>query len=324
MSDAFRALPKLDLHCHLDGTVRPATALELGAKVERAEQLRVSPTCGSLKEFLDVFEAIYPCLRSAKAVERIAYELVEDCAADGIRYVEARFAPELQAAPGFSTDQVVEAALKGLARGKKAFGVESRVIVCMLREHSLAQNRRALDTALHFKGRGVVALDLAGDEAAIPMGPCAALFEEAIAKGLRTTCHAGETGAGDLDLVFQLGIGRIGHGAKLVERPDLVALAAERKVPVELNLTSNLFTKAARSYAAHPARRLFDAGVPVSLNTDDRAIMGITLTHEYEAALQAGFSAAELRALAAGAVEQAFLSDAERAPLRELFQEARA
>src|SRR5690348_11392833 len=93
--ELLRKLPKVDLHCHLDGSVRPSTAIALGAKADSPERLRVSPTCGSLKEFLDVFHAIYPVLRSEAAVERIAYELLEDCAADGIRYVEARFAPEL-------------------------------------------------------------------------------------------------------------------------------------------------------------------------------------------------------------------------------------
>jgi adenosine deaminase len=329
MRERLRALPKTDLHCHLDGSVRPSTALELGAKADSPERLRVSPTCGSLKEFLDVFTAIYPVLRSERAVERIAYELLEDCAADGIRYVEARFAPELQATAKFPASAVLEAAQRGLRRGFRDFGVASRVIVCLLREMSCVENARAF-SALKKAFRpdaplsepAVVALDLAGDEAAIPLGDNARFFEEAKSLGIRTTCHAGETGTGDLDAVFALGVDRIGHAAKLHERPDLMAEAARRKLPLELNLTSNVFTKAAKTLKEHPARRYHEAGIPISFNTDDRAMMGIDLTHEYEAALQLGFSLDELAAIARGATAHAFLPRAAREELADRFSYA--
>ena len=331
MRELLRKLPKVDLHCHLDGSVRPATALELGAKADSPERLRVSPTCGSLKEFLDVFNAIYPVLRSERAVERIAYELAEDCAADGIRYVEARFAPELQATKDFPASAVLEAAQRGLRRGFRDFGVASRVIVCLLREHGHAENARAF-SALKKAFRpdaplaepAVVGLDLAGDEASIPLGENAAFFEEAKRLGIYTTCHAGETGTGDLDAAFALGVDRIGHAAKLHERPDLMAEAARRQLPLELNLTSNVFTKAAKTLKEHPARRYYDAGIPVSFNTDDRAMMGIDLTHEYGRALELGFTPAELAAVARAATGHAFLSCDARHQLREKFDPAEA
>jgi len=136
MNDLLRRLPKTDLHCHLDGSLRPQTALELARRfrvklpADNLEDLtpflQVSPTCRSLKEFLDVFELLYPLLRRPEAVERLAYELVEDCAAENIRHVEARFAPELQATASFPTDAVVEAVLKGLKKGRRDFGTAAQ------------------------------------------------------------------------------------------------------------------------------------------------------------------------------------------------------
>jgi adenosine deaminase len=324
--ERLRRLPKTDLHCHLDGSVRPATALALGAKVEDPAQLRVSPTCGSLSEFLKVFEAVYPVLRNSEAVSRIAYELIEDCAAENIRHVEARFAPELQATAEFSSEAVIAAALRGLRRGQKAFGTTSSVIVCLLREHSPAQNRRAFDALRRLFNKdakacepAVVGLDLAGDEAAIPMGANAAFYEEARALGIHTTCHAGETGGADLETVFELGVERIGHGAKLAEKPKLMELAARRRVPVEVNLTSNVFTKAVPSLEKHPAPLFYKAGVPITLNTDDRAIMGIDLTHEYEAARTLGFTFGQLADISLGSTDHVFLPRAEREAMKARF-----
>lgn len=334
--ETLKRLPKTDLHCHLDGSVRPETLLELAKRfkvklpADTVEGLlphvRVAPSCGSLKEFLDLFEVIYPVLRQPEAVERIAYELVEDCAAENIRHVEARLAPELQATSSFSSVQVLEAVQRGLRRGLKDFGTTSSIIVCMLRAHSPAQNRRAFEALkktfrkdASLADPSVVGLDLAGDEAAIPLGPSAALYEEALALGFGTTCHAGETGGGDLDALFELGVGRIGHGVKLAERPDLMRLAAARRVPVEVNLTSNVFTKSVPALRDHPAPKFRAAGVPFTLNTDDRGMMGIDLTHEYGQALELGFTLADLCALSLESVDFLFLPAPARAALKTRF-----
>lgn len=342
IKEALRSLPKTDLHCHLDGSVRPATALELAKKArvklpaDNAEDLRafvqVSPTCGSLKEFLDVFEIVYPLLRSAHAVERIAYELVEDCAKDNIRHVEARFAPVLQETAAFSTDDVVEAALKGLRRGHKDFGVTSSVIVCMIRSHTAEENRRAFATLKKFFRKQdelaeprVVALDLAGDEANIPTTLFASFYEEAKALGIGTTCHAGETpGTEEIKTALSLGVDRIGHGTHLVEDEALMREAARRKVPLEVALTSNVLTKSVAGIESHPALRFHRAGVPVTLNTDDRGIIGSDLTFEYEQALRLGFTLPELAALSAASIGHLFLPDGPRRALRRRFEQENA
>jgi adenosine deaminase len=338
MREILLQLPKTDIHCHLDGSVRPATILELGKLLklklpadnvkDLTPLVQVAPTCGSLKEFLDIFELIYPLLRDPRAVERIAYELVEDCAKENIRHVEARFAPVLQEAPGFSTDQVAEAALKGLERGFKDFGTTSSVIVCLLRSHSPEENRRAFNTLKKFfrpqtdlKKPAVVALDLAGDEAQYPTRDYASFYKEAETLGIWTTCHAGETaGTENLRCALELNVNRIGHGTHLLEDKKLMAEVVRRKVALEIGLSSNVRTKSVTSLEGHPALAFHRAGVAITLNTDDRGIIGIDLTHEYEEALRLGFTLQELGQLALSSIDHLFLPEDQRALMRSRFE----
>ncbi|MBI3553823.1 MAG: adenosine deaminase [Elusimicrobia bacterium] len=343
MRDILLALPKTDIHCHLDGSVRPATVLELARRLkvklpaDTVEGLlpfvTVAPTCRSLKEFLDVFELIYPLLRDPVSVERIAYELVEDCAKENIRHVEARFAPVLQETSKFSSDQVVEAALKGLRKGFKDFGTTSSVIVCLIRSHGPKENRRAFETLKRMfrpqsrlEEPAVVALDLAGDEARYPTRDYASFYEEAKRLGIWTTCHAGETkGTENLRTALDLCVQRIGHGIHLMEDQKLVAEVVRRKIPVEIGISSNVRTKSVPDLKSHPALDFHKAGVPITLNTDDRGIIGIDLTHEYEEALALGFTLEELAKLAVDSTDHLFLPADQRARLRRRFEsEARA
>jgi adenosine deaminase len=329
--ELLRRLPKTDLHCHLDGSVRPETALELarklGHKVSK-EQLRVGPSCRSLKDFLDVFDALYPLLRTAEALERIAYELIEDCAAENIRHVEVRFAPELNRSAAFSTDEALEAALRGLRRGLADFGTTSSVIVCLLRSHTPEQNRRAFASLKKFfqarpalDSPSVVALDLAGDEARYPTMLFADFYEQAERLGFWTTCHAGETeGTANLRACLDLSVMRIGHGTHLLEDQTLMKEVVARRVPLEIGLSSNVRTKSVASLEAHPARRFHDAGVAITFNTDDRGIIGIDLTHEYEQASRIGFTFEELCRISLGSVDHVFLPPGEKAKLKARFE----
>lgn len=336
MRELLKRLPKVDLHCHLDGSVRPSTVLELAR--ERGHKLpadnvadltpfvQVGPSCRSLKDFLDVFAVIYPLLRDADAVERIAYELVEDCAAENIRHVEARFAPALQATRKFSTDGVVEAALKGLERGRRDFGTTSSVIVCLIRGHGDKESRPAFETLKKFfktpraGAPPVVALDLADDLNYKNAADFAPFFEEALALGIHTTCHVGEAaGMGNFADVLALGVERIGHGIHLSRDAKLMKEVVRRRVPLEISISSNLSTRTVPSLEEHPVRAFHQAGVPISLNTDDRGIIGIDLTHEYEQALKLGFSVAELAELSLASIDHAFLPAAQKAGLRASF-----
>ena len=332
----LRRLPKTDLHCHLDGSLRTATILELARKFQvklPADNVKdLLPhvqvaTCGSLKQFLDAFALLYPLLRHPDAVERVAYELVEDCASENIRHVEVRFAPGLQATAAFPAEVVIEAALKGLSKGLRDFGTTSSVIVCLYRSQGPLENRRTFETLKKFFRReakalepSVVGLDLAGDEARYPTAAFAGFFEEAAGLGISTTCHAGETkGTENLSAALKIGVMRIGHGIHLIEDGVLMAEVVRKRVPLELGISSNVRTGAIPDLKDHPALVFHRLGIPISLNTDDRGILGIDLTHEYGEAHKLGFSLAELGRLSLESVDHLFLPPAERSKMRSRF-----
>lgn len=242
--------------------------------------------------------------------------------------MEVRLAPELQALSSFDSEKVLEATLKGLDRGARDFGTTSSVIVCLFRAHGPAENRRAFGALKRlFRPQtklsqpAVVGVDLAGDEARYPTIQFASFFEEAQELGIHTTCHAGETlGTANLEAALQLSVMRIGHGIHLMEDQRLLAEVVRRKVPLEVGITSNVSTKSVPNLASHPARTFHQAGVPVTLNTDDRGILGIDLTHEYGQAVALGFSLEELAGIALGSIDHLFLPAPERARLKLAFE----
>lgn len=330
-------MPKAELHCHLDGSLRVQTILDLArqckAKLPATTEkdlrpfVQVSPTCQSLKECLDAFKILYPLLRRPEAVERVAYELCEDSARENIRYLEVRFAPVLQAHAKFSTEEVVESALKGLRKGYQNFGVESGVILCLFRSHSPGENRKAFETLKRFYGEApqdrlpkVVGMDLAGDEARHPTMEFADFFKEARRLKIPTTCHAGETkGTANLKAALELRVSRIGHGTHLMEAPRLRNEVIRQGIPLEIGLTSNARTKSVPDIRSHPILDFYRAGVQVTLNTDDRGIFGIDLTHEYQTAHGLGLSLEDLREINLTAVRHIFAPDGIRKKLEKEF-----
>ncbi|MBI4248619.1 MAG: adenosine deaminase [Elusimicrobia bacterium] len=326
----LRRLPKVDLHCHLDGSVRTRTLLELARRqniplpADNERDLnrfvQVTAACGSLSEFLDVFKHIVPVLRSPDALERVAYELCEDCRADGIRYVEARFAPMLCVKRGFSAEEALSAALRGLEKGKLDFGVDSGVIVCLLRNHSPKENSGAFNALCRLIGRGVVGMDLAGDERQFPTKLFADYFEQAKSKRIPTTCHAGEIeGSENLKTALELGVDRIGHGIHILQDESYVNAALKAGIPLEIGLTSNAYSKSVPSLARHPLLPLFKKGLIVTLNTDDRGVLGIDLTHEYRRALELGIPVEGLQKISINGVRSLFAPPALKSQLEKQF-----
>jgi len=325
--DVLHQLPKADLHCHLDGSLRPATLLELardkGVAMPRdtADALgrfMVVDDARNLEEYLRRFEITLSVMQRADAIERIAYELAADAHHDGVWYIEVRFAPLLNVREGLQTPDVVDAAVRGLARAERELGVIGRVIVTALRNLPPAQSLELARLAVAFRRRGVVGFDLAGPE----LGYEAARHQEAFAHArfhdMACTCHAGEgDGAGSIrQAIHVCGVHRVGHGTRLFEDPSLLEYVNDRRIPIEVCVTSNVQTRVAASYAAHPLRQYFDAGLNVVLNTDNRLMSGITLTDEYaHAATRLGFSLAELSTIAMNSFQSAFLPWPERAPL---------
>ncbi len=324
---ALRRIPKAELHCHLDGSVRPSTLLDLGREYDvpmpetsadaLAHHMYVHDA-RHLEDYLTRFDVTLSVMQSERAIERIAFELGEDAAADGVRYIETRYAPVLNQKMGLSLEEAVEASLRGLARAQAAHGILGRVIICGLRHLSPDVSLELARLAVAYQGRGVVGFDLAGGEAGHPAALHRAAFLYARDNGMFCTCHAGE-GAGPesiAEAVHVCGAQRIGHGTRLIEDPHLTDELAKNGIAIEACLTSNVQTRAVMDYASHPLRAYFERGMRVTLNTDNRLMSGTTLTAEYaHAAKELHFTMSELCTLARNGFESAFISEDERTAL---------
>lgn len=326
-ADVLRRIPKAELHCHLDGSVRPATLLALGEEYgvpmpattpEALARHMYVHDARHLEDYLTRFDVTLSVMQSARALERITWELMEDAAADGIRYIEVRYAPVLNGQWGLSLEEAVEAPLRALEQARGDFHVTGRLIICALRHLSPDVSLELARLAVAYQGKGVVGFDLAGGEAGHPASAHRAAFDHAHAHGMSCTCHAGE-GAGAesiADAVHSCGAQRIGHGTRLIEDPRLMDELADRGIAIEACLTSNVQTHAAKDYASHPVRAYFDRGMCVTLNTDNRLMSGITLVDEYaHAAADLHFGLDELCTLARNGFESAFLPDDQRRAL---------
>jgi len=320
-------LPKAELHCHLDGSVRPETLLELGREYgvsmprDDAEALRehmIVRDAHNLEEYLARFAVTLSVMQTAEALERIAYELAADAAKEGVWYLEVRFAPNLNTRGGLSSAHALEAAIRGLSKAEREHGIISRVLVCALRTQPTDSSLEMARLAVDFHGRGVVGFDLAGAEHGHPASVHAEAFSFARAHDVPCTCHAGEgDGAGSVrDAVHTCCASRIGHGTRLIEDAELTDFVNDRRIAIEICLTSNVQTRAAASLESHPLPEYLRRGLNVVLNTDNRLMSGVTLTDEYQVAsrdLGLGFD--DLARMALNGFESAFMPWAERQAL---------
>jgi adenosine deaminase len=332
--------PLVELHRHLDGNVRLETVLDLARShgvelpADDPEALRphvqITEPEPDLLAFLAKFGVLRRVMVDYDAVRRIARENVEDAAAEGIDYLELRFSPWFMAEEhGLDPHGVVEAVCDGIEEALSAPGEaertaaglppRARLIGIISRNYGTEVGWTELDAALAGRGRGVVALDLAGDEANWPGELFVDHFRKAREEGLHTVAHAGEAdGAQSVrQAVLELEAERIGHGIRAVEDDAVMELLAERGTPLEVCPTSNVHTSTVASLAEHPLPRLLERGLIVTLNTDDPSISGIDLEHEYRVARDdLGFTGADLRRCQENALAAAFLSDGERQALQ--------
>lgn len=320
----LRRLPKAELHCHLDGSVRPATLLELAEEYGVAlpyrtvedirDYMRVSDAA-SLEDYLERFDVTLAVMQTPESLERIAYELAEDAAEEGVRYLEVRFAPILNVKRGLALGEVLEATLRGLEGAAERHEIVPRVIVTALRTMSPDISRELASLAVAYRHRGVVGFDLAGGERGNPATLHAQAFRYAREHDLACTCHAGEgdDASSVRQAVHVCGANRIGHATRLIEDESLTQYVNDRRIALEICLTSNVQTRATARYETHPLRRYYDRGLNVVLNTDNRLMSDTTLTDEYEAAAtHLGFTFDELCDIARNGFASAFLPWEER------------
>jgi adenosine deaminase len=325
--EILRRLPKAELHCHLDGSVRPQTLIDLarehGSTMPAtdaralAEYMRVDDA-RNLEDYLARFATTLSVMQTAPALERIAFELAEDAHNEGVLYLETRFCPTLNVHAGLKIDEVVAAAARGLARAEKQYGIVGRVIVTALRNNSPAESVALSELAIAMKGQGVVGFDLAGGEKGWPAADHKTAFANARKHGMACTCHAGE-GDGPESVrqaVHDCGAQRIGHATHLIQDKALTEELNREGIALEICLTSNVQTRAAASYAAHPLREYYDRGMKVSLSTDNRLMSGVNLTDEYvHAANDIGFTFGELSTVALNGFASAFVDETTRGRL---------
>jgi adenosine deaminase len=312
-------LPKAELHVHLDGSLRPETMIALAreAKVplpaREADPLRRFmrvDDAANLEDYLRRFDITIPLLQTPDAIERVAYEMVEDAARDNVRYLEVRYCPHLSRRCGMTMDEVIEAELRGFTRGERDFGVVARIINCSLRHYDPAVSVEIARRSVAFKDRGVVAFDLAGGEAGRPAGAHKAAFDVADQGYLGITVHAGEAAGAEsvAEAVHLCHADRIGHGTRLNESVPLRDYIRDRRILVEANITSNVQTRAVPRASAHPVRAYFDAGLNVTLCTDGWLMAGVSLSDEYWLAhTELGFTREEIDRLILNGFESAFL-----------------
>ena len=322
--ELLRRLPKAELHCHLDGSVRPGTMLDLArefdkpmptADVESLREYMIVDDARNLEDYLERFAITLSVMQDERALERIAYELAEDSAHDGVRYIEVRYAPVLNVREGLSLEQAVEAPLRGLARAQADHGIIGRVIVCAIRNMAPSVSQELAELAVAYRHRGVVGFDLAGGEFGNPAKAHRKAFEIARTHDLPCTCHAGEgDGAESVrEAVHVCGAHRLGHATRLIEDVSLTDFCNDRRIALEICLTSNVQTHATSSYGAHPFREYYDRGLNVILNTDNRLMSGVTLTDEYmHAAESLDFTFDELSRVALNGFESCFLPHGDR------------
>lgn len=324
-------LPLIDLHRHLDGNIRPQTILELGLQhgialpATSLEALRphvqILGTSPSLVDFLSRLDWGVKVLADYEACRRVALENVADLAAAGIDYAELRFSPGYMAmAHQLDPHGVVEAVIDGVRAGCAQYGVQAKLIGILSRTFGEAACQRELDACLAHRD-GLVAMDLAGDELGFPGPRFEGHFRQVRDAGLHITVHAGEAAGADSiwHAIRALGAERIGHGVKAVEDMVLMNYLAEYGIGIESCLTSNVQTSTVASLAAHPLRHFLAHGILATLNTDDPAVEGIDLPHEFNvAAAEAGLNADDTRQLQENSLRVAFLDDSERQALRQL------
>lgn len=287
-------LPKIELHCHLDGSLRVETAIELAKKEEielesyeydKVKELLVIPEeCESLNDYLKRFDLPVSILQRPENLERVAFELMEDANKENVKYIEIRFAPLFHLEKGMTQEEVIASVIKGIRKAEELYDIRGNVILSCLRHHSVDSVYEVIEAGKKFIGKGVVAIDLAGCELENFVKPYEEVMKAAREAGFRVTIHAGETGYGKnvRDAIELLGAERIGHGLFIFNDEEAYNLVKNKGVTLEMCPKSNIDTKGVTKYEEHPIYKYHKDNIKVNLSTDNRTVSNITLTEEFE------------------------------------------
>lgn len=290
--DLIKALPKTDLHCHLDGSLRLASILDLAEQQKvrlpadtpqgLAEAIHLGKVCESLEDYLTAFDVTLSVMQTEASLYRTAYELAVDAAAENVRYLEVRYSPVLHQQRGLKLTAIVESVLEGLRVAKRETGVKSGLIICGMRNINPQTSLRLAELCVAYKNKGVVGFDLAGAEYNFPAKDHKAAFQLILNNNVNCTCHAGEAYGPEsiAQALHYVGAHRIGHGTRLRENGDLLNFVNDHRIPLEICPSSNVQTGSVADLDSHPIKMYFDFGLRVTVNTDNRLITDTTVTRE--------------------------------------------
>ena len=317
MNNELLKMPKVELHMHLDGSIPIKTLEELsGLSYEEVFSKAVSINDRELTDYLKRFDFINEYLQTKDNLELASFSLGEELEKENVIYAEVRFAPLLHTQKGLTPEEVIEAVKKGFSK----CSVKTNLILCMIRGMDDAFNRKVIELAKKYLNNGVVAIDLAGDEKNYPFTLYQDLFKECINLGIPVTIHAGEVLKRDVKSVLSY-TKRIGHGIKIQNDDELTKLVKDNNILLEVCPNSNLDTNNARDYSHHPVKKIYDMGVKVSINTDNRLVSNITLTEEYNSLIKyLGFTINDLYQMNINAIDYAFITEEEKQELKEKLQ----
>ncbi len=323
--ELLKALPKTDLHCHLDGSLRLKTILELAEQQKirlpaddqegLAKAIHQGEVCKNLEDYLVAFDITLSVLQTEEALYRVAYELALDAAEENVRYLEVRYSPALHQQKNLKMTTVIDAVLEGLRAAKRETGIKCGVIVCGIRHINPQTSIRLAELSVAYKNRGVTGFDLAGAEVNFPAKDHKEAFQLILKNNVNCTAHAGEAYGPEsiAQAIHYLGAHRIGHGTRLREDGDLLNYVNDHRIPLEVCLSSNVQTGAVPSLASHPLKFYFDYGLRVTINTDNRLITDTNVTKElWLAHTQLGMGLEDLTTLIVSGFKSAFLSFREK------------
>ena len=326
--ELIQRLPKTDLHCHLDGSLRLETVIDLARKqnvklptfdrTELFHLLFAGDHVASLDDYLRAFDITVSVMQTEEALERTAYELAEDAWRENVRYLEVRYSPLLHTREGLRPAQVVEAVLRGLRHAKREFGLRYGLILCAIRSLGPESSLRIAELCVAFKNRGVVGFDLAGSEVNFPAKVHRHAFQLVIDNNINCTAHAGESFGPDSihQAIHKCGAHRIGHGTRLVESGDLLNYVNDHRIALEVCPSSNVQTRAATSWQTHPVDFYVDYGLRVTINTDNRLMSDTTVTKELHLCHQHyGWSLQTIKEIIIAGFKSAFMPYREKSDL---------
>lgn len=309
-------LKKIELHCHLDGSVRPSTVSEiLNIPLDEVErQMCFKESRKDLNEYLSKFDLPLSIMQDKSGLKRVSKELAEDLMKDNIIYAEVRFAPHKSTLNGLTLDEVVDSVLEGF---NEVSGIKIKVILCMMRNFDYDKNLEVIDLAEKYLDKGVCAIDLAGAEGLYPTSDFEDLFIEARKRHIPFTIHAGEAdGVDSIKSAIRFGTKRLGHGVRVVDDIDLLEFTCNNQILFEVCPTSNIQTGASVSYKEHQLRTLFNEECDCLINTDNRTVSNTTLNKEISIMMEnQGFNLSDIKAMIKRSVKYTFLSKEEQEDL---------